>query len=69
MDNKARKRSSLKTSNLFDNMSVEEFLASNKLKSIKWDQKMVIEEEGNPDGETNENSEYVSRKPPNKLER
>jgi hypothetical protein len=59
MDSKARKRSSLKTSSLFDNMTVEEFLASNKLKSIKWDQKMVIEEEANPDNETNENSEHV----------
>jgi hypothetical protein len=60
MDNKAKKRSSLKTSSLFDNMTIEEFLAMNKNKSIKWTEKVVIEEqEGaeNPDGETNENSE------------
>jgi hypothetical protein len=51
----AKKRSSLKTSSLFDNMTIEEFLAMQKNKSIKWDSKVVIEEPNECD--TNENSE------------
>jgi hypothetical protein len=42
----SKKRSSLKTSNIFpENMTLEQFLEMNKSKSIKWDSKVVIEEQ------------------------
>ncbi len=51
MDN-ARKRSSLKHENIFpEGMTLEQFIEMNKAKSIKWDQKMIIEEVDNEDKE------------------
>jgi hypothetical protein len=45
MDNVARKRSSLKHENIFpEGMTLEQFIEMNKNKTIKWDQKMIIEE-------------------------
>jgi hypothetical protein len=46
MDNSARKRSSLKHENIFpEGMTLEQFVEMNKNKTIKWDQKVIIEEE------------------------
>jgi hypothetical protein len=46
MDNVARKRSSLKHENIFpEGMTLEQFIEMNKNKTIKWNQKMIIEEE------------------------
>ena len=45
----ARKRSSLKHENIFpEGMTYEEWIALNKSRSIKWDQKVIIEEDPNP---------------------
>ena len=45
MDN-VRKRSSLKHENIFpEGMTLEQFVEMNKNKTIKWDQKVIIEEE------------------------
>ncbi len=46
MDKSAKKRSSLKQENLFSGeMTLEHFVEINKNKTIKWDQKVIIEEE------------------------
>jgi hypothetical protein len=42
----SRKRSSLKTSNIFpENITLEQFLEMNKAKHIKWDNKVVVEDQ------------------------
>ncbi len=47
-----RKRSSLKHENIFpEGMTLEEFVEMNKSKTIKWDQKVIIEEETTPEME------------------
>jgi hypothetical protein len=62
MDNSAKKRSSLKHDNLFpEGLSVEQFVEMNKNKTIKWDQKVIIEEETNAaDIEMEEKKEKVN---------
>jgi ABC-type cobalamin/Fe3+-siderophores transport system ATPase subunit len=55
MDNVARKRSSLKHENIFpEGMTLEQFVEMNKNKTIKWDQKVIIEEEDNTEEQPKE---------------
>ncbi len=52
MENVARKRSSLKHENIFpEGMTLEQFVEMNKAKTIKWDQKVIIEDETNDNEE------------------
>jgi hypothetical protein len=66
MDNSARKRSSLKHENIFpEGMTVEQFVEINKNKSIKWDQKVIIEEETlNNDVEMTDNTKETIQDEP-----
>jgi hypothetical protein len=63
MDN-LKKRSSLKHEYIFpEGMTLEQFIEMNKAKSIKWDQKMIIEEELISENEDKDKKVYIKLKP------
>ena len=69
MDNTARKRSSLKPEHLpSEGMSLEQFVEMNKNKTIKWDQKVIIEEESVADVEMADKTKEFEFKEPLKVE-
>ncbi len=60
---KARKRSSLKHENIFpEGLTLEQFVEMNKNKSIKWDQKVIIEEDAVVENEIEEKAKVVENK-------
>jgi hypothetical protein len=69
MDNTTRKRSSLKPEHLpSEGMSLEQYVETNKNKTITWDRKVIIEEENVTDVEMVDKTKECEFKEPYKVE-